>query len=796
MQKSRSQRLKDFVVVVAVNFFFSVAVFAQGTKLSVWSLGSESVSMVIYKAPVLCKRNLAVEITFPNGLHNSTEWLVWTVNYKDCNQNIRYIELATPIGERCSRSNEFLSIIQSGASSKLEGEHTTIFPNSELNNMDVIIDITNPHIVSSYSVPKLSEGSACTAPTSVSSRIENMNEAVITWQRGSANSKYRVLYRKVGTIAWIISQPLSNNTYRIPSLDYRTDYEYKVAFLCPSGDEESDIEEFTTLRPACKVPLITIQRANLDTLQLSWTDTKSKQYILQQRTAGGSWSDTKHVVNNTQLTNLKFGTNYEYRVAASDSYGICDYSPIVTHRTISNPCGNPTNLVSGEITSNSVELTWSSSTKPSDYWVEYAFDGQTKNQSIKDARLVLSGLPYNSPIKVLVYNRCLNDQLSDSPSQIQVYTRPERATINLCTNFQFIDSLRIFINSIPVGFSNAVKNSNGRCAEKSIDLFEKNNFISIEYGHKRFLGNSVVILPGMNEPMNLEIPDEIVRMFEYRRREVTGNYGPFIPLSISIGGSIFISSDEIDNFQSSVSISAQRERFCADVFMIGLENVPTGSRERFKETFQPNYLLDGSIGYHFSKFSFETLRKTDKPGVYINPEGTAVAGLHIGTMNWYNTEVYQAKVIDTEFGSSLNVHGKSQLNGYAGIHFKSVSYYSMIYRMKRNHTGNLIGSEQVVWKEWNIAFDYLHSFAHVFAYYDTQTSTFSSSKIGSDQVSAGYRCSAKWSSNLFGSRMILSVQGSFINLPSMYSLRELSGFKNNNLFYNLTFGFGWACLKR
>ena len=785
--------LRNYIGVVVFIISFSADVFGQGTSLPIWNNGAESVSLVIFNSPVACKRKIAVAISFPYGLHNSNEWVVWTVNYKDCNQNLRFVECATPIGTRCSRSNEFLSIIQSGASSILEGEHTVIEPRCEFNNMDIIIDVTNPRILKSDAPPKLLEGSACTAPTNVTARIENLNEAVITWPKGSSNSKYRVDYRKAHSYAWIMSKELTSNTYRITNLDYKTDYECTVTLLCPGGGEhESDFVEFKTLRPACKVPTIAIKKASNDTVQLSWTDTKSKQYILQHRIAGNSWNEMKLGSNSTQLTNLNFATTYEYRVAATDAYGTCDYSQIITHRTISNPCGNPSNLLSGDITSNSVALTWSSTTKPTEYLVEYSYDGQRKNQSTKDGRLVLTGLPYNASVRIAVYNRCLGGEKSDSPAQRQDYTLPEKATITLCSDFQYVDLLRVYVNNMPLQLTASAANPNQRCVERTLDLYERNNTIAVEYQGKRYTSQIVEFIPGVNYPITLTIPQEIKNDFEYRRREVTGNFNPFIPFAISFGASNLIAHSDIENFQSSVSLTAQRGRFCVDALLRGLENVTTGSSKLSQPTFQPHYLLDGSLGYHFSKFNFETQRETDQPGVFIKPERVAAAGLHVGAMKWYNGEGYQAKFIDTQLSSNLNVNGQTQINAYGGIHFRGVSHYSMKYRRVERRKE---WKESYEWREWTVSFDYLQTISHVNTYVDSKSSSFTTAKINAQEISAGYRCSAKWSSNLAGSRAIFSVQGSFMNLPSMYALREIAGFKNNNLFYNLTFGFGWAGIK-
>jgi hypothetical protein len=787
--------LRNFIGVVAFIISFSTDVFGQGTSLPVWNNGAESVSLVIFNSPVACKRKIAVEISFPYGLHNSNEWVVWTVNYKDCNQNIRFVECATPIGTGCSRSNEFLSIIQSGASSTVVGEHTAIEPRCEFDNMDIIIDITNTRILNSYAPPKLLEGSACTAPTNVTSRIENFNEAVITWPKGSSNSKYRVDYRKAHTYAWIMSKELSSNSYRITNLDYKTDYECTVTLLCPGGgEEESDFVEFTTLRPACKVPTIAIKKASNDTVQLAWTDTKSKQYILQHRIAGNSWNDMKLGSNSAQLTNLNFATTYEYRVAATDAYGTCDYSQIITHRTISNPCGNPSNLLSSDITSNSVALTWTSATKPTEFLVEYTYDGQKKSQTTKDGRLALTALPFNTAVKIAVYNSCLGDEKSDSPAQLQVYTLPEKATITLCSDFQYLDSVRVYLNNIPLQLTASAANPNQRCVERTLDLYERNNTIAIEYQKNRYTSQTVEFIPGVNYPITLAIPQEIKSVFEYRRREVTGNFNPFIPFAISFGASNLIGHSDIENFQSSISLTAQRGRFCMDALLRGLENVSTGSKELSQPTFQPHYLLEGSLGYHFTSIEFMTQRKTDQPGVFIKPDRVAAAGLHVGAMKWYNAEGYQAKLIDAQLSGNLDVIGQTQVNAYAGIHFRAISHYSMIYRPVKGK-GAQLGRESYEWREWAVSLDYLQTISHANTYVDLKSSNFTIGEINAQKVSAGYRISAKWSSNLVGSRGIFSVQGSFMNLPSMYALREIAGFKNNNLFYNLTFGFGWAGIK-
>jgi hypothetical protein len=143
-------------------------VLAQGTKISVFKNQNESVDLVVYNSPVNCRKNFAVDIAFSSGLHNTNEWLVWTLNYKDCNQAVKQLQMSTPIGKECNRSNEFLSILQSGASSQINGEHTTIEPRSDFSDVDVILGISDVRLVKSYQAPSATQNSSVTQSPLVS----------------------------------------------------------------------------------------------------------------------------------------------------------------------------------------------------------------------------------------------------------------------------------------------------------------------------------------------------------------------------------------------------------------------------------------------------------------------------------------------------------------------------------------------------------------------------------------------------------------------------------------------------
>jgi len=161
------------LITLLFSFFLSNGALAQGTKISIYKDQNEAVQLVVYPSQVMCKKNFAVDISFPKGLHNSNEWLVWTLNYKDCNKNVRQIQMSTPIGKECSRVSEFLSIIQSGASSQIIGEHTTIEPRCEFSDIDLIIDVTDVRFVRSYQAPNSAQSSVQAPRVSSSSSVED-----------------------------------------------------------------------------------------------------------------------------------------------------------------------------------------------------------------------------------------------------------------------------------------------------------------------------------------------------------------------------------------------------------------------------------------------------------------------------------------------------------------------------------------------------------------------------------------------------------------------------------------------
>ena len=155
------------LITLSLSLLLVEKAIAQGTKISVFKNQNESVDLVVYNSPVNCRKNFAVEIAFSSGLRNTNEWLVWTMNYKDCNQAVMQLQMSTPIGKECNRSSEFLSILQSGASSQIIGEHTTIEPQSEFSDID-IMGISDVRTVKSFQAPSATQNSIVTQSPQVS----------------------------------------------------------------------------------------------------------------------------------------------------------------------------------------------------------------------------------------------------------------------------------------------------------------------------------------------------------------------------------------------------------------------------------------------------------------------------------------------------------------------------------------------------------------------------------------------------------------------------------------------------
>jgi hypothetical protein len=149
-------RLKQ-LVILSISLFFAQSILAQGTEILVYKNLNESVHLVVYPSQIACRKNFAIHVEFPYGLHNSAEWLLWTLNYKDCNQVLKKIQMATPIGFDCTRSSEFLSICQSGASSQIICEHTVLEPMSEIFDIDIVVDVDDVKLIKSAQSPSLTD---------------------------------------------------------------------------------------------------------------------------------------------------------------------------------------------------------------------------------------------------------------------------------------------------------------------------------------------------------------------------------------------------------------------------------------------------------------------------------------------------------------------------------------------------------------------------------------------------------------------------------------------------------------
>jgi hypothetical protein len=141
-----------------MNLLFAQGIIAQGIEMSLYKNLNESVHLVVYPSQIACRKNFAIHVEFPNGLHSSTEWLLWTLNYKDCNQVLKKMQMSTPIGFGCIRSSEFLSICQSGASSQIICEHTVLEPMSEIYDIDIIVDVSDVKLIKSARSPNLTDG--------------------------------------------------------------------------------------------------------------------------------------------------------------------------------------------------------------------------------------------------------------------------------------------------------------------------------------------------------------------------------------------------------------------------------------------------------------------------------------------------------------------------------------------------------------------------------------------------------------------------------------------------------------
>ncbi len=237
---------------------------------------------------------------------------------------------------------------------------------------------------------------ACDVPTSLTATGITSTEATLGCAVVSGATNYQFSYKITGG-TWVTVGSTTNSKL-ITGLTPASDYQYRVKAICPSGSSAfSASSSFTTQGSACGVPAnptttnITTSSATFNWTAVSGASAYKVQY--RQKNTDGSWpatwvTVTPNPTNPTHTANgLTENRDHQWHVKAICGANEGDYSSLILFTTQS-ACGAPTNLSSSNITTTSVNLSWTAGNGAISYNLEY--------KKVSDPNWILINTPNTS----------------------------------------------------------------------------------------------------------------------------------------------------------------------------------------------------------------------------------------------------------------------------------------------------------------------------------------------------------------------------------------------------------------
>jgi RHS repeat-associated protein len=206
-----------------------------------------------------------------------------------------------------------------------------------------------------------------TAPSSLSASAASGTQINVYWSDNSGNESYFKLERKTGSGgSWSqIATPSANATsYGDSGLSNGTDYYYRVrAFGNDMDSGYSNESGATTHAPPAAPSSLGASAASGTQINLTWSDNSGNEtgFKIERKTgSGGSWSQIDTVGANAtsyNSTGLANGTEYYYRVRATNATGDSGYSNEASATTASIPAA-PSSLGASAVSGTQINLTW------------------------------------------------------------------------------------------------------------------------------------------------------------------------------------------------------------------------------------------------------------------------------------------------------------------------------------------------------------------------------------------------------------------------------------------------------
>jgi hypothetical protein len=521
-----------------------------------------SLELRAYIVPI-CGSNEELELhlgyDFPNGFpKKNNKWLNWKQDFEDCNGNLFVQEFYAPLCAVFAEADKYFYNAYTGDEyTAFQYESEGIYPNrikkfkKFVGNPYDVVELTK---YDNYLPSKIDPKTKCENPV-FTSNVYNINSISINWTHNTSWVKSTIRYRESNIVNWsevsISSPKIGQNNYTINNLKLDTSYEIQFGATCNSSSSlfYANSQFTRTQKSQCPIPdQIRISHAFADSLTITWLDNKSVKFIVEYREKNKTtWLSKTVYTNKALLSDLKFDSNYEVKVAGFDTFGQGPFSSIYNIMSASNPAPSIYSLRSQFNNPSEIFVQWetslpnSSTAYKNDITYECTLSevGNSKNTITKNTtfkKIIFSNLKFDTEYKIEVQATLLGKWKGDKSKPLEIQTDKITKTLIITPNSIYCDSLLVeLIEKQKDGTLKTVDQYrfyNQEPITTSIE-FGKNSSqypysVCVSYNSIEYTSNSVSIASGVNDtilvPINM--PLELLTIFEKSKREIIENSNP------------------------------------------------------------------------------------------------------------------------------------------------------------------------------------------------------------------------------------------------------------------------------
>ena len=781
----------------------------------VYSKNGNTLEIKAYIVPD-CNSNdnidLLLTYSFPNGFpQKNNKWLNWKQDFEDCSGNIFVQEFYAPMCAVFAESTKYFFDSYSGdENTAFNVESGGIYPNT-IKKFKKFIG--NPYDVSevikydNYLPLKIDPKNKCENPI-FNSSIKNINSIVINWTQNTNWVKSTIRYRESSIASWnevnIQSPKIGQNTYTINNLKLDTSYEIQFGVSCNNANSlfYSNSQFTRTQKSQCPIPdQVRVEHAFADSLTITWKAIKTSKYTLEYREKNKTnWTTLSTQTNKVDLSDLKFDTNYEVRVAAFDNFGQGPFSTVYTIMSATNPAPSIYSLRSQFNNPNEISVEWNTTLPSSSemykneitydcYLIEIGNPNNVVKNSSTFKKMMFSGLKYDTEYQIEIQSMLLGKWKGERSKPLNIKTEKITKILSLNSSSTFCDSLTITLlakdNYGTYYKLNEYKFENQKSILTKLE-FSKNSDqypfkISVSFKGIDYPSYSTLISLGVNDTIQapVNMPIELLSIFEKSQRKITEYLNQKTLFQFSLGPKAFINTEKNKYvFQPELTISWQISKFSINgIGLLNLQRTKNSEDNQFFSNYnnvtlgynilnrqiQPELKADRRFNF-FSLFSYHSQKK-------INPQYTVSGIINCGLLNTQNNYVFNLYNI-SNFSRNLICSNQTINSVDFGLKINFSSNYILSYcqkgfgkKLKSPEQGEV--TKRV--SQFQIGLDYFKPVNGTMQVNDLADNTSARIKIERKDITDGFRFNIQHTYNIRNSNYTITRGLSFYRSSFYYT---------------------------